>query len=740
MKQVVMLTLVMVVASNLRAQIVISGRITSTKKEAIGSASVIMKETGAGADADSTGYYRLVTSEKGKRTLVVSSIGYDTKVVTINITDSSLQLNIVLKEEAKQLDPVVISAGTFEASDKAKGASLTPMDAVTVAGSGADIANSLRSLPGAQQIGEKEGLFVRGGTNDEAKQFVDGTLLKSPNFSPVPGILQPARLNPFLFKGILFNTGAYSALYGDALSSALILETIDISDESAANLHIFPMSVGAGLQKLAKNNRSSYGVNASYNSYYLYNKVVKQTTDFFHAPEYLTADGNIHIKTSKTGILKFYTNYGYNHTGLRNRDIDSSSLFTSFENKGINFYSNLSYRESLGNKWRIDAGIAYNYTKQNVYNKSENANHEQVFVAEYPYKEKNHRIHSNTDFAQARIVLTKKFTPNQAIRVGTEHFYSNDRYKYNEALSTIRDAQTALFAETDIYITNHIAAKLGVRTEYSSFLDKLNIAPRAGLGYRLNDGSQFNIGYGIFYQKPEQSYLIQQKNLGYARADHYIVNYIKKANNRLFRLEAYYKSYKDLLTTKPNVANNGYGYAKGVELFFRDKKTFKGLDYWITYTYLDTKRKYNNYPSLLQPSFATPHTAFVAIKKFFPDISFNANLSYAIAGGRPYYDIREDATGISKIFAAGKTNMYNQMNLSFAYLFKMFKKWKRADFSGIGFGINNVFGTKQIFGYNFSHDGLNRTPITLPATRSYYFGLFMSLGIDMRDRFINDNL
>ncbi|HTE34550.1 MAG TPA: TonB-dependent receptor, partial [Chryseolinea sp.] len=271
-------------------------------------------------------------------------------------------------------------------------------------------------------------------------------------------------------------------------------------------------------------------------------------------------------------------------------------------------------------------------------------------------------------------------------------------------------------------------------------LAKINLAPRVGLGYRLNDGSQFNIGYGIFYQKPELIYLVQKKGLVYARADHYIINYIKKENNRLFRIEAYYKEYKDLLTTEPGVSNGGDGYAKGVELFFRDKKTFKGFDYWITYTYLDTKRKYNNYPSLLQPTFATPHTAFVAVKKFFPDIKFSANLSYAIAGGRPFYDIREDGAGNTKVFATGKTNMYNQMNMSFAYLFTMFKKWKKVDFSGIGFGINNVFGTRQVFGYNFSHDGLNKMPITLTATRSYYIGLFMSFGIDMRDKFINDNL
>ena len=193
MKQLITLTLVILISAKLQAQTVISGKITNTRKETVSAASVIIKETGTGADADSTGYYKLITNEKGKRTIVVSSVGYNSKEITVNIADAPIQLDIVLKDEPKQLGEVVVSAGTFEASDKAKGASLTPMDAVTVAGSGADLATSLRSLPGAQQIGEEEGLFVRGGTNAEAKQFIDGTLLKNPNSSSVPGILQQRR-------------------------------------------------------------------------------------------------------------------------------------------------------------------------------------------------------------------------------------------------------------------------------------------------------------------------------------------------------------------------------------------------------------------------------------------------------------------------------------------------------------------------------------------------------------------
>ena len=271
-------------------------------------------------------------------------------------------------------------------------------------------------------------------------------------------------------------------------------------------------------------------------------------------------------------------------------------------------------------------------------------------------------------------------------------------------------------------------------------MEKANLAPRVSMAYKFYDGGQINLAYGVFYERPEPEYLYRYANLDFTKATHYIINYQKKANNRLFRIEAYYKSYRRLITEDPVVGNGGKGYAKGIELFFRDKRTFKNFDYWITYTYLDTRRKYLNYPAALDPDFATPHTGSIAIKRFFPDINFSANLSYSLATGRPYYHIQTEPDGKTFIQDQGRTRMYNSMNLSFAWLFTFFKQGKYRDFSGIGFGVNNVLGTRQVFGYNYSYDGRNKIPVTLPAARNYYIGLFMSLGIDRRNDFIDQNL
>jgi hypothetical protein len=58
----------------------------------------------------------------------------------------------------------------------------------------------IKNLPGAQQIGNQEGLFVRGGTGEETKQFIDGTLLNNPYYTSVPILPHAAASLLFFLK------------------------------------------------------------------------------------------------------------------------------------------------------------------------------------------------------------------------------------------------------------------------------------------------------------------------------------------------------------------------------------------------------------------------------------------------------------------------------------------------------------------------------------------------------------
>ena len=257
----------------LRAQTSISGSVRDNKGHAVRGASIAIKDSYDGATSDSLGAFHFKSSEKGKFTLTITNIGYNPVEEPITLGEGPLTLNIVMKEQLSELKAVTITAGSFTAGDAKRGAVLSSLDVATTAGSNADITAALKTLPGAQQVGEQEGLFVRGGAGYEAKQYIDGTLVNNPYYTSVPDIATRGRFSPFLFKGTVFSTGGYSALYGQALSSVVLLESIDIPEKSEIDATISPLIVGLGTQQIAKDRKSSYGFSYDYVNVGLYFKI-----------------------------------------------------------------------------------------------------------------------------------------------------------------------------------------------------------------------------------------------------------------------------------------------------------------------------------------------------------------------------------------------------------------------------------------------------------------------------------
>jgi hypothetical protein len=124
------------------------------------------------------------------------------------------------------------------------------------------------------------------------------------------------------------------------------------------------------------------------------------------------------------------------------------------------------------------------------------------------------------------------------------------------------------------------------------------------------------------------------------------------------------------------------------------------------------------------------------VKRFFSKLNTQVNLNYQFATGRPYYDIRYNAVSGKYLLAdQGTTSAYNNLSFSLNYLPKLGKT-----FTVFVLSITNVLGSKQVFGYNYSHNGLVKSPVTPPAPRFIFLGMFMSWGTDRRQDAINNNL
>jgi vitamin B12 transporter len=731
------------------AQLSVSGTTKDIKGKPIPGVSISLKDSYDGGTTDSAGQFSFKTTEKGDHLLVVSSIGYKTFEQKVQLGSTPLKFDFTLKEEINELKAVVITAGSFEASDKKKATVLNSIDIVTTASANADITGAIKTLPGAQQVGESEGLFVRGGTAAETRTYIDGSLVNNFFFTSVPDIAQRGRFSPFIFNGTVFSAGGYSALYGQALSSALILESIDLPDRSSASLGISPIGLSGGYQSLAKNNKSSWGINYGYTNVKLAYDVLKPTIDYYQTPEFHAGEGNFRIKTSKTGMLKYYGYFSTNRLGIRTNSIDTLGYKDAFALKNFNTYQNVSWRQNIGGLWKINAGASYTNNHDQIDGHEEDAQNQKVLIGGLEYK--NFLLAATGNYFNAKLVLERRLKGLSAIRFGSEYNYSNDHSDYTlyngqNVAGSINQGTTAGFAEADIYVTNDLAAKIGTRAEYSSLLNKVNIAPRISLAYKLGDQSQASLAYGEFYQNPEVRYLPSAADLSFARATHYIAQYQKTSSLVTFRVEAFYKKYENLLKT--TLINNrdiasgslGYGEAKGFELFWRDKQSINNFDYWISYSYLDTKRDFLNYPAEMQPNFASRHTASLVLKKFVSHLKTQFNASYTYASPRPYYNIRYDyANSKYNISDQGETISYNSLGLSVNYLPNVFKKGANK-FTVFVFSITNALGNDQVFGYKYSYTGYRKEAIVPPTKTFVYLGVFLSFGVDRSQDVINSNL
>jgi hypothetical protein len=685
----------------------ISGKVTDQNNSPLPGANVYLKDTYDGISSAADGSFSFTTVETGNAVLIVSFIGYKQIEKNIKLNGEKIYIEIKLEEDSKELGTVVISAGSFEASDENKAVILRPLDIVTTAGSSADIYAALETLPGTQQIGEADGLFVRGGSAYETKTIIDEMVVQNPFYSSVPDIPSRGRFSAFLFKGTVFSTGGYSAQYGQALSSALILKTQDLADETLTSISLMPLGIGGSHSQRWE--KSSLSSEIFFSNLAPYFKLQKERTDWKIAPRGFDGSLNFRQKFSKSGMLKLFSSVSLGDLSLYMKSLDNPSVKDFFGQKSSNYYLNANYRDIIYDDWTIFLGASYSYDKDKIDLDPDKAGEiEQL--------------------SQAKVTITKNIIGNSFLTFGGEiqnALYDNS---FNESSRNLNEVISAGYAEADIFFTNDFAGRAGVRTEYSKLLNKVNVAPRISLAYRVGFKDQFNFAFGNFYQTPAKDFLMQTANFDFEKATHYIFNFQHISDERTFRIEVYYKKYSDLakgtVYTYPyfelpmvSYSNLGKGYAKGVDIFWRDRVTFTYTDYWISYSYLDTKREFSNYPTLAFPTFATPHTFSIVTKHWIPAITTSIGVTYTFATGRPYFNPNNPE------FLGDRAKDYNNLSLSLSYLTNIFNS-----FTIIFFSVDNLPGFRNVFGYRYSTDGTYKEPVVPTALRSAIIGIFINLG------------
>ena len=691
------------------AQTTISGTVKDDQGETIPGANVYIKDTFDGTNSKPDGSFSFETTESGNQILVVSFIGYQTLEKPILIQKEPISLEINLKEAINKLDGVTITAGAFEASDVKKITVLKPLDIVTTASAAGDIMGALNTLPGTATVGESGRLFVRGGEGYETKVFIDGLEVRNAFGATAPNVPTRGRFSPFLFKGTVFSTGGYSAEYGQALSSALVLNSNDIADQTQGDISL--MSVGGDLAYTKRWDNTSVSGKVQYTDLRPYQDLIRQFFDWEKAPTGKVGEFVFRQKVKTNGLLKVYANADISDFIIRQPNIDRDGIKDTINVANNYFYLNANYKDVINKKWSVRGGISTTY------------NEERIGFNTQQFDDTERGVHG-------KLAFNWDASEKVSVNMGSEVFHKNFERDYrfsatDSGVISFEDNMVSNFVEGDYFASNKLVLRVGLRQEYSTLVDRNWVSPRLAMSYKVDNYGQFSLAYGKFLQAPQNQYSVFRNQLLPERATHYLLNYQYIRDNRVFRIETYQKTYDDLVKfndpndfTPGNYSNTGFGEARGVDFFWRDGKTFKGTDYWVSYSYVDSQRDYQNFTTQGTPSFLSNHNFSWVIKHFVQSIRVQFGATYNYASQRPFHNPNREG------FQNDRTPAFHDLSLNAAVLIKQNII--------LYMSSSNVFGRDNIFGYQYaSQPNANgfyeRQVIRQGAKRFIFMGLFITL-------------
>ncbi len=712
MKALYLFLFITTLGFSLKSQTTISGVVTDANGNPLPGANIYIQDSYDGASSDMNGAYHFQTAMQGTQTLVISAVGFHTFQKEIYCSEIEISEDVKLKETISKLTAVTITAGAMEASDEKRSVVVKPLDIVTTSGALGDIVGALSTLPGTSTIGNDGRLFVRGGDAGETAIFFDGLRVGNAYGTSTSGVPTRTRFNPMLFKGTFFSTGGYSAEFGQALSSALVLNTIDMPVRTQTDISL--MTVGGGVSHTQTGERTSATAAVNYTDLAPYQAVIPQNFDWERAPNSFSAEGQLRQKLGKKGMVKAF--YSHQRSGLnlwqkqpgqdgrgQHIDIDNSYHF-----------GNISLKQPLSDKWLLEGGGSFS------------GNTDEMSIDSLDLERQRDLMHfkfKGTYFHNDRLSLVS----------GGEHFIETYREgQPKQGLErSFRGNLSALFSELNYYFSSDWAIRAGLRGEADALTNDVYISPRISAAYQLNQKSQFSVAYGLFNQDAADNYRILNQDLEHTRAHHYIFNYMYAKEGYTLRSELFYKKYDGLITsvTEDSPTNGGTGWARGFDLFFRDRKTLKSTDYWITYSFVDSKRKYASFTEKVQPSFAPRHNLAIVAKHFVSSLKSQIGGSWNWNDGLPYTNPNKEGAQNSK------TPAFSNLSLSWSYLHRQNIILHAA--------VTNVLGRDNIFGYRYTDSpdtagNYASLPMMQGAKRFFFIGLFITLSEDKTANQLNN--
>jgi hypothetical protein len=536
--------------------------------------------------------------------------------ITVTVSKETV-LNSVMENSAKTLDEVQVTFTKERGIPNNEMAnssvfSIEPSDARRIAGGLDDPIRVAGTLPGVTASSSFSANFVsiRGNSPRSLKYQMEGVELPNPtHFARIGGSGGTFTIFSMqLMDKSDFYTGAFSSQFGDALGGVFDVKfKKGNSEQHEMTFQIGSLGVDLGSEgPLSKKNNSSYVFN------YRYATVGLGRIGNPSSPTYQDFSFNVDVPLAKSRAkLQFF---GIAGTSDRTRAAlkDSADWKESLDRTTLYLASTTVtvggvYKKFVGKKSVFKATVIGSYSKQSD-NKDYIQNNFSII---------NQKINEYTSIPiTAALSFKHKFGIRHSNITGlsyntTAHDWRAEKYSFNQNRQLVlmdgtgRSNLFQAYTQSKFSLTDKFELLAGIHFLQYDVTNQYTLEPRVSLNYQLNSKHSLSLSSGMHSQVENYAtYLYEQtntmeetvfpnKNLGLAKAIHYIIGYKGKVfTNHRLRIEAYYQQLYNVpvdsfafstinleeLSDLRALTNGGTGQNYGIDLGF-ERYTDNGLYY-----------------------------------------------------------------------------------------------------------------------------------------------------------------
>lgn len=584
-------------------------------------ANVIIEETSPlrGATSDTLGRFRITSVPVGRATVRATSVGYEAKIISNMLlsTGKELVLEIGLTELPTSINEVVITATrddqplNEEAPVSARAFSVE--ETKRYAGSLGDPARMAAAFPGVTGASDEgNALVVRGNSPRGVLWRIDGLEVPNPNHFSTEGASSGviSILSSNIIANSDFLTGAFPATYGNALSAVMDLKLRPGNNERRE--HSFQAGL-LGLEAstegpLSRNHRGSYLVNYRYSTLNLLDKLGVDLNDAGEYRNYQDLSFKLDMPTKNHGRFSIF-----GISGFSKADQDVVNTLNNDES-GMGVVA-ATFDRNFGSSTSLTASLSWSGTRiTNI--------HEVKGLSSGLLKvEDNYR----KSYARSMIQVGHKVSERLFLKSGLIYsrlfydFYLRNLDPSNQAYQEIINFQeqdhsgiTQAFTTASHQVAPKLSALYGVHFIHFELSRDVSVEPRAGIRWNVAPGKTLSAAFGKHGRIENLQYYLARdhqpggeevqinKDLGFTRANHYVIAYEQPMFNSKFKIEAYFQQlYNAPVQSDPfsmysainedtgfitdTLLNNGRGRNYGVEVSF-ERSLSRGFYYMLNGT------------------------------------------------------------------------------------------------------------------------------------------------------------